>query len=96
MKIKDITEWVGALVKLFLGLAPCKQPDNNSNYENDQQYSRPDSRLEDIANRLTASRATAQRKKNKKGYEECFIIAISGCDCDCYACQRWAAHQSLR
>ena len=55
MKLKDIAEWPTLWSNLFLGLAPSEKPDDKPNYENDQKYSRPDSRLEDISDRLTAS-----------------------------------------
>jgi hypothetical protein len=69
MKLKDITEWSEHWSIPFLGLAPGDKPDDNPDYQNDHEYSRPDSGLEDISDHLTASQG--HRKKQK--YEECFI-----------------------
>jgi hypothetical protein len=46
---------VWSLVNAALGFASGKKPNDNPNYQNDQEYSRPDSRLKDIAYRLTAT-----------------------------------------
>jgi len=47
-----------------LGLAPAKKPDYGADYQNDEDYPRPDSCLEDIANHFTATQANS-RKKHK-------------------------------
>ena len=67
MKIKDITEWSERWSNLILGLAPGKQPDDNPDYQNHQEYSGPNSGLEDIADHLTASQGYS---RNKQKYEE--------------------------
>ena len=68
MKIKDITEWSERWSNLILGLAPGKRPDDNPDYQNHQEYSGPNSGLEDIADHLTASRATAETNKSTKRF----------------------------
>jgi hypothetical protein len=47
-----------------LGLAPAKKPDYGADYQKDEDYPRPDSCLEDIANHFTATQANS-RKKHK-------------------------------
>ena len=42
-------------LNLSLGLASGKKPDDDPDYQNDQEYSRPDSGLENIADHFTAS-----------------------------------------
>jgi SOS response associated peptidase (SRAP) len=50
-----------------LGLAPGKQPDNSAYYQNDQEYSRPDSGLEDISDHFTASQGHSRKNLRKNG-----------------------------
>jgi hypothetical protein len=67
MKLKDITDWSERWSIPFLRLALGKKPDDKPNYKNDQEYSRPDSGLEDISDHLTASQGHSTKKKE---YEE--------------------------
>jgi hypothetical protein len=47
----------------FLRLAPGKQPENSTDYQNDQEYPRPNSSLKDISNYLTASQDHSRKKQ---------------------------------
>ena len=49
-------------VLLFSSFTPGKKPDDNPNYQNYQEYSRPDSGLEDISDHLTASQGHTRKK----------------------------------
>jgi hypothetical protein len=57
---EEVDERLGGLP--FSGLAPGNKPDDNSDYEHDQNYSHPDSGLEDISNHLTASQGHSRKK----------------------------------
>jgi hypothetical protein len=43
-----------------LGLAPGKQPDYSADYQNDQEYSRPDSGLENVSDYFTATQGQSR------------------------------------
>ena len=62
MKFKDIAEWSERWSIPFLGLAAGNKPDDNPDYQNDQEYSGPDSSLEDISDRLTTSQGQSGKK----------------------------------
>jgi hypothetical protein len=50
----------------FLRFAPGKQPENSTDYQNDQEYPRPNSSLKDISNYLTASQDHREKQKREE------------------------------
>jgi hypothetical protein len=72
MRLKHITEWSERWAIPFLCLAPGKKPDDNPDYQNDQEYSRPDSGLEYISDHLTATQDHSRKKQKHEKVRRVF------------------------